>query len=358
MNDKLGKKPVTPDSELLELLKEWVAPDVTESQRSRYTGKTNFMGIPLDELYSKVTEVEEVEEEEIQPLTAEEIEQIRQDAYQEGFEQGKAEGYQAGETQGFEEGHEKGLKSGHEEGYLAGLEQGQSDIDIKIARLTDLTHQLYHPIDKVDDAAEQQLLNLVVMLAESVIRHETKSNKDALLSVIHEATASLPFNTKLSEIHIHPDDLELLSEVYTEEAMIEQKWIIKEEPSYQPGDIIVMTPDSLIDRSVKQRIKQTIEPFIAKALLNKEQNDQLPQVTRHIPEDDKGKATLSTETPENNNQADVALKANSEESSEENTANPSDETSQLNELQSPKNNPDKNIEDPRLAERRARSKVK
>ncbi|GHB62402.1 hypothetical protein GCM10008107_09350 [Psychrosphaera saromensis] len=325
MNDKLGKKPVTPDRELLELLEEWVAPDVTESQRSRYTGKTNFMGIPLDELYSKVIAKEEIEEEEIPPLTAEEIQQIRQDAYDEGFESGKSEGYQAGEAQGREEGHEIGIKSGHEEGYLAGLEQGQAEIDIKVARLTDLTHQLYHPIEKVDAAAEQQLLNLVVMLAESVIRHETKSNKDALLSVIHEATASLPFNTKLSEIHIHPDDLELLSEIYTAEAMIEQKWIIKEEPSYQPGDIIVMTPDSLIDRSVKQRIKQTIEPFIEKALLDKEQNDHVPQTTRHIPQDDLDKASPVAKTAKDNSNISAEQATDSD-----NTANTIPEDNAVN----------------------------
>ena len=353
MNDKLGKKPVTPDKELLELLKEWVAPDVTESQRSRYIGKTNFMGIPLDELYSKVVAAEEVEEEEIQPLTAEEIEQIRQDAYNEGFELGKTEGYQAGETQGLEEGHEKGIKSGHEEGYLAGLEQGQSAIDIKVARLTDLTHQLYFPIEKVDAAAEQQLLNLAVMLAESVIRHETKCNKDALLSVIHEATASLPFNTKLSEIHIHPDDLELLSEIYTEEAMIEQKWIIKEEPSYQPGDIIVMTPDSLIDRSVKQRIKQTIEPFVEKALLDKEVNDHSPQVTRHIPQEDIDKDALITE---NNNQPDTSSEPTSEKSAPNSSEDTSSEIVNQSENQSVEASSDKNVEDPRLKERRSRSR--
>jgi flagellar assembly protein FliH len=295
--DKLGNKPVTPDRELLELLKEWVAPDVSESKKNEYTGKTSFLGTPLDELYSKVIKEEPPEEEEIPPLTAEEIEQIRQDAYNEGFELGKAEGFQTGEAEGLVKGHETGLKNGQEQGYLAGLEQGQFEISEKVARLKDLAHQLYYPIQKVDKIAEQQLLNLVVMLAESVIRHETKSNKDALLSVLHEATASLPFNTQFAEIHMHPDDLKLLSETYTDEAMAEQKWVTKQEPGYQPGDIIVMTPNSLIDRTVKQRIRQSLELFIEKAELDRELNDHSPEVTRHVPKNDKLGVVFDSHVP-------------------------------------------------------------
>jgi len=295
--DKFGKKPITPDSELLELLKEWVAPDVTQSKKAEYVGKTNFLGMPLEELYSKIVKEEPPEEEEIPPLTAEEIEQIRQDAYNEGFELGKTEGFQTGEAEGLVTGHETGLKNGQEEGYLAGLEQGQFEISEKVARLKDLTHQLYYPIQKVDKVAEQQLLNLAVMLAESVIRHETKSNKDALLSVLHEATASLPFNTEFAEIHMHPDDLKLLSETYTDEAMAEQKWIVKQEPGYQRGDIIVMTPNSLIDRTVKQRIKQSLDVFIEKAELDRELNNRSAEVTRHVPKDDKLGVVFDTDAP-------------------------------------------------------------
>lgn len=297
VKDKFGKKPITPDGELLELLKEWVAPDVTESKQAEYAGKTNFLGMPLEEIYSKIVKEEPPEEEEIPPLTAEEIEQIRQDAYNEGFEQGQAEGYQTGEAEGLVKGHETGLKNGQEEGYAAGLEQGQVEINEKVARLKDLTHQLYHPIQKVDEAAEQQLLNLSVMLAESIIRHETKSNKDALLSVLHEATASLPFNTEFAEIHMHPDDLTLLSETYTDEAMAEQKWIVKQEPGYQLGDIIIMTPNSLIDRTVKQRIKQSLDVFIEKAELDRELNNRSPEVTRHVPKDDTLAVAIDTDAP-------------------------------------------------------------
>lgn len=294
MIDKFGKKPITPNRELLDLLQEWVAPDVTQSKKSEFVGKTNFMGTPLEELYSKVLLQETVEEEEVKPLTAEDIEHIRQDAYTEGFELGKVEGYQAGEEQGLQEGHDVGVKNGHEQGYLAGLEQGQFEMNEKIARLNDLSHQLYHPIDKVDKVAEQQLLNLVVILAESVLRQEIKSNKDVLLTVLHEATSSLPFNTDFAEIHIHPEDLKLLTETYSDEAIIEKKWIIKEEPGYQIGDIIVMTPDSLIDRSVKQRIKQSIGHFIDKAELEKELNDYSQQTTRHIPKEDTVSANVET----------------------------------------------------------------
>lgn len=275
MKDKLTKKPVTPSREMLELLEEWAAPDVTDVKKQEVSGKTNFMGIPIDKLYSQVVEENEVEEEEIKPLTAEEIEQIRQDAYEEGFAQGKADGFAKGEEEGLQQGHEKGLEQGQQDGYQAGLGQGQQEVNNLIARWNQLAHQLYHPLEKVDKVVEKQLLNLAVSLAESVIRQESKSNSEVLLNVLHEAVSSLPFNTEYAEIHMHPEDIALLREVYDDEALVEQKWIIKEEPGYQLGDVIVMTPNSLIDRSVKQRMRQTIDKFIAKAELDKEIDESL-----------------------------------------------------------------------------------
>lgn len=277
MKDKLTKSPVTPTREMLELLEQWAAPDVTAVKKQELTGKTNFMGIPVDKLYSQVVAESNVEEEEIKPLTAEEIEQIRQDAYDEGFAQGKTDGFVKGEEEGLQQGHEKGLEQGHEQGYQAGLQQGQHEVNNLISRWNQLTHQLYHPIEKVDKVVEKQLLNLAVTLAESVIRQESKSNADVLLNVLHEAVSSLPFNTEYAEIHMHPDDIALLREVYDDEALIEQKWILKEEPGYQLGDVIVMTPNSLIDRTVKQRMRQTIDKFVAKAELDKEIDESLLQ---------------------------------------------------------------------------------
>ena len=95
------------------------------------------------------------------------------------------------------------------------------------------------------------------------------------MTVLHEAVASLPFNTEYAEIHMHPDDIELLRQVYDDEALIEQKWIIKEEPAYNLGDVVVMTPNSLIDRTVKQRMRQTIDKFMHKAELDKEIDESL-----------------------------------------------------------------------------------
>lgn len=270
MADKLTKQPVTPSKEMLELLKDWVAPDVTEVKKAAVVGKTNFMGMSIEDMYKKQALAAEPEEEEVQPLTAEEIEQIRQDAYQEGFEQGKTEGKEAGHAEGLEQGHAEGLEKGHQEGIEAGREEGREAINEAIERWQQLAEQLVSPIERVDQAAEQQLLNLAVMLAESVLRTEIKSNKESLLAALHESISALPFNTEIAEIHMHPEDIELLKQEYDDEALAENKWIIKPEPSFELGDLTVATPNSLIDRTVKSRIKQTIDEFVKQANLSTE----------------------------------------------------------------------------------------
>lgn len=269
MANKLTNKPVTPGEEMLELLKEWTGPDVTEVKSAELKGKTNFLGVSIADMYTKKQVVEEIEEE-VPQLTAEEIEQIRQDAYEEGFAQGKEEGFAKGHEEGLEAGHIEGKEQGHIEGKEQGLSEGQVLVEQQVEHWKQLVHQLYNPIERVDKAAEMQVLDLAVMLAESVIRSEVKSNREALLEVLHEAAASLPFNTEYAEMHLHPEDIELVQSVYNEEELVERKWILKPEPGYQIGDLIVGTPNSLIDRTVKHRIKQTLQSFVESVGLNKE----------------------------------------------------------------------------------------
>lgn len=270
MPNKLTNNPVTPSDEMLELLKDWVAPDVTEVKKKELQGKTNFMGVPINELYSSKKVDVALENEEIPQLTAEEIEQIRQDAYDEGFSQGKADGHQVGYEEGKNLGIEEGQQLGLEQGKEQGLSEGQALIEQQAREWQGLISQLYDPIKRVDKAVEMQLLELAVSLAEAVIRTETTSNKEVLLNILHESIASLPFNTEYIELHMHPDDIETLKSVYDEDALIEHKWIIKEEPGYQQGDLVVGTPNSLIDRTLKHRLKQTIGEFVKSAGLNKE----------------------------------------------------------------------------------------
>ena len=130
-----------------------------------------------------------------------------------------------------------------------------------------------------------QLLDLALMLAKAVIRSETKTNPDVLLNVLHEAVSSLPFNTEYAELHLHPDDIELIQQTYDEEALAERKWILKEEPGYQPGDLIVGTPNSLIDRTLKHRIAQTIDGFIQGSGLDKEQVAQPGALSKSVTEE-------------------------------------------------------------------------
>ena len=300
--NKLTNKPVTPSDEMLQLLKDWVAPDVTEHKKAQIVGKTNFLGVPIEEMYSKIKHTEEeLAEEEVPQLTAEEIEQIRQDAYDEGLAQGKEAGFAQGLEEGQAKGYEEGLEQGIQTGIEQGLEQGQAQIEAQVAKWHSLIEQLYDPIARVDKAAELQLLTLAVMLAEAVIRTESQLNQDALLSVLNESVASLPFNTEYAELHMHPDDIALIQSLYDDEALAERKWILKEEPGFNPGDLIVGTPNSLIDRTVKHRIEQTLGSFIESIGLDKEQIEQpsLLQGRQASAEQDVGKQ----DQPEHETQA-------------------------------------------------------
>lgn len=243
----------------------WNLPDVEDEIKSN-DGKTTAMGKPIDWYYDKRHQ-EQLEqgdepEEEFQPLTAEEMEEIRQAAYEEGLLQGHNEGFEKGHAEGLEKGHAEGVEKGTEEGFQAGLEQGKEAIEQMAERWKGLTHQLNNPLLEMDIQAEQQLVELTVQLAEAVVGVEAKINQDAILNTVKESVKALPIADTKCEISLHPEDFELVKNQFGEQELVEQGWHIKADPTIELGGCVVESRTSSIDRTMKTRLKNTLDRFL------------------------------------------------------------------------------------------------
>lgn len=236
-------------------LERWAYPDYADDHSAPIDNAINYDPQWQPEL------PEEEEEQGPPPLTAADLEDIRHSAYEEGH----AEGIAAGHTEGFEAGKTEGLEAGQQEGLeqglQQGLEQGQVQINEHVAHLTALIEKLATPLQQLDSDVENQVLNMVTSLARELIRVEVQTNPQVILNTIREVIGALPIVDRQVQVHLHPEDLDLVKQAYGEENLSERNWSLQAEPSLNRGDLQVQSGDSSIDYMMEDRIRHLLNQF-------------------------------------------------------------------------------------------------
>ena len=178
------------------------------------------------------------------PPTAQELEAIQQQAYEEGFEKGKQEG--------FEFGHKEGLS------------QAQLELQRYTARMNDLFQTFEHPLRNLDNQVEKELLALVIAIVKQLVRREVKSDPNLIIGVVREALSVLPVSSRNVRLLLHPEDAELIREVYAL-GDTEVGWHLIEDPVINRGGCKVVTDTSQIDATLESRLASLIAPLLAGA---------------------------------------------------------------------------------------------
>lgn len=260
LNDFIKHRPFEPDAEVLELLRNWPAPDFQAAPQKK-SQKTNALyktpPQPGQKLVARVPE-----EEEIKPLTAEDIDQIRQAAYDEGLGQGKEEGFSQGYAEGRDQGYQDGLQQGQAEGRKTGLAEGEGLIREQLAQLQLLLDQLQQPLQQVDQRVEQSLLDLTVAMAQAVVAVEVKTNPQVILQTLRQAIDALPLKASQIQIRLHPEDLAVIQQHYNADDLVERQWQLRAEPVLERGDIRVDAGESSVERNLKQCLQHSLEHFL------------------------------------------------------------------------------------------------
>ncbi|PSW19542.1 flagellar assembly protein FliH [Photobacterium sanctipauli] len=205
--------------------------------------------------------MEEEEEQGPPPLTAADLEEIRQSAYEEGLAEGREAGLVQGLEQGTAQGLEQGLAQGLEQGLAQGLEQGQQRIDEQVGFLTQLVEKMANPLQQVDSAVEEQVIQMVTSLARELIRVEVQTNPQVILNTVREVVATLPVAGQQITLSLHPDDLALVKDAYGEDNLAERKWSLQAEPAMSRGDLQVHSGDSSVDYQLEERIRHLLKQF-------------------------------------------------------------------------------------------------
>ncbi len=166
------------------------------------------------------------------------------------------------QKQAYEEGHEEGRRAGQEFGHREGLEEARRQIGEKLTRLDALMSCLDHPFEQLDDQVEREVVTLVISMVKQLVRREVKTDPGHIIGVVREALGVLPVSARDIRVTLHPEDAELVREVY---AMgdADQQWQVVEDPVIQRGGCRVQTEDSMVDATLESRINALIAPLLA-----------------------------------------------------------------------------------------------
>lgn len=241
----------------------WEYPDIT-SEEQVTSLRRNAVNKPMRWQYEPPEPEPDVTDDADSPpqLTAEMLEEIReaarQEGYAEGLEQGQKEGYEAGYQQGHDEGRLAGQEAGEQEAKLA-AERLHQELGIRWQQLFEHMRQ---PALQISEGVERQLVMMTATLAQAICMHEVTTNPILIGKVIEHALAELSEQAKQIKIALHPDDLTLIHQRWSDAEREEMGWRLLADETLTRGGCVVTTPVTRVDATLETRINDVFRHYI------------------------------------------------------------------------------------------------
>ncbi len=164
-------------------------------------------------------------------------------------------------------------REAREAGYAAGLAEGRAAareaLHEQAVLLEGILRAAARPLDALDDATEQELARLALVIARQVIGQELKTSPALVARTVRQAALALPSAARTVRVYLHPDDLMLLRELEASEA----DWQLVADVALQRGDCRVETDTSRLDARVETRLAA-----VAEAVLGDESGGEDPEL--------------------------------------------------------------------------------
>ncbi len=141
-------------------------------------------------------------------------------------------------------------------GYEEGLAAGKAELASRAARLEALADALAQPFKDVEQAVEEELLNLAIGLASHLVRREIEREPAVLQQAIADCLGVLAAGVRDVTVYLNPDDAALVRGLLATGA--EQRFMLAADPSLARGDLRVASASSLVDGSLTARCAEII----------------------------------------------------------------------------------------------------
>ncbi len=176
----------------------------------------------------------------------------------------------------FEKGLQTGLARGRQEGAAAARqrcedearETAQAAGGYAAERLARMIEQFEADFNAMETALADKTLDLAVTIARRVLFKHIEVDKTALEPVVRECLVALGAEATQANLHLHPDDLELLENQFS--ADIQPPLKLSADATITPGGCRLTTAQSLIDGSLETRWERALKAMGISAPLEPE----------------------------------------------------------------------------------------
>jgi flagellar assembly protein FliH len=72
----------------------------------------------------------------------------------------------------------------------------------------------------------------------------------------------LPVQEKRYEIHLHPEDYQLIKQHFSEEEVQQHNWALVESVSTSQGGCEIVTEKNAVDMTLEKRIREVVDRFL------------------------------------------------------------------------------------------------
>ncbi|MDZ4164861.1 MAG: FliH/SctL family protein [Smithellaceae bacterium] len=156
-------------------------------------------------------------------------------------------------------------RKSYEEGYNNRTAVYTKEVSGYIGRIISIIDELSRLKSVVIKESEEEILRLALAIAKSILRQETKINREYLVPILKEIILDIDKNDGL-KIRLNPEDLRYITEVkkdFVQEIEGLRNFVLEEDTSIKLGGVIIETNGGEIDARLEKQIIELEKDLLA-----------------------------------------------------------------------------------------------
>jgi hypothetical protein len=137
-------------------------------------------------------------------------------------------------------------------------------LDESIAALTSVLAQMARPLERLDDAAADEMARLALGVGAQLARRELEQHPEQVIEIIRRCLGELPVSNREVRVHLHPADAGAVREKL-DPLRSETAWTLVDDQNVGRGGARVILESSQIDARLESRVAVACETVLAES---------------------------------------------------------------------------------------------
>jgi flagellar assembly protein FliH len=152
----------------------------------------------------------------------------------------------------------QGYQLGYEQGHAEGMAAGEAQLAPLVQRLSALLNGIHENHTAFYRAAERQVVDLALQIAQKVVERELENMPDLAINVIRAALEEMDVRTAI-RVRVNPDDFEVLQRRWSSvvpSGVSSERIELQPDERIQPGGGVIETTHGQVDAQLATKLEQ------------------------------------------------------------------------------------------------------